>query len=187
MRHANRPFLLGPLAFAGAVAGHALAYTASHPEIHERTAALLVTGHGSFGRLVAGAAAAGLAALVVLALRARRREAIQFSWLVARLVPLQLAIFTSLELAERGFDAQRTFGDPAVLAGLVAQVLVALGAALLARGVERVARSIRSASFPAILRAPARLPRPVPAAPPSRFRWRRGDTRRRAPPLPLAA
>jgi hypothetical protein len=182
----SRALLLGPLAFAGAVTGHVLGYLVSHPEAHERSAALLSAGHGSFGRLVTGAAAAGAAALVVLAVRAGRREAIRFRWLAARLVPLQIAIFALLELAERGFDPQRTFGDPAVFVGLAAQILVALGAALLARGVEDVVRSFRSLALPR-QRAPARSPLPRRASILRARSGKRWDALRRAPPLSVGA
>jgi hypothetical protein len=187
VRYPGRLFFLFPLAFAGAVAGHIVGYLVSFPGANDRSAALLGTGHGSFGQLAAGAVAAVAAALLVLTIRARGREAIRFRWLAARLVPLQLTIFASLEFTERGFDPERTFGDPTVLVGLVAQVIVALGAALVARGAQEVARSIRSVAPRSALRAPARLPRPARAfsLPHSlRGRW---DSRRRAPPLPHAA
>jgi hypothetical protein len=186
VRYTNRIVLLGTLAFAGAVAGHGLAYFASHPHAPQRSAVLAGTGHGSFGRLVALATGTGLVALVALALRARHHEAIRFTWLASRLVPLQVAIFAFLELAERGFDPARTAADPAVLVGLLVQVVVGLGTALLARGVESIARSIRSGSLPTP-RAPARLPRPGRTSHHRSLLGRRWDARRRSPPLRLAA
>jgi hypothetical protein len=187
VRYTSRFFFLVPLAFAGAVAGHILGYLVSFPGANARLAALLGTGHGSFGQLAAGAVVAAAAALVALTIRARGREAIGFRWLTARLVPLQLAIFFSLEFIERGFDPEQTFDDPAVLVGLVAQVIVALGAALVARGAQEVARSIRSAGALCALRALARLPRPARASSLPHSRRGRWDARRRAPPLPQAA
>lgn len=185
MQREGRILLLGPLAFSGAVAGHALGYLVSHPGEDARSEILLLTGHGSFGRLVMTAVAAAVAGVVILALRSGT-HIIGFRWLAARLLPLQLGIFAWLELAERGFDVGRTLSDPAVLVGLAAQVLVALAAATLARGVQATVRSIRSA-IPRTLRAPARLPRPATTAfPRTRLEWR-WDGRRRAPPLRLAA
>jgi hypothetical protein len=181
-----RLLLIAPLAFAGAVAGHMLGYALYHPAADERAVALLATGHGSFDGLVTGAAAAGAATLVALALRAGRHHPIAFPWLAGRLVPLQLAIFVFLELTERGLDPARTAGDPAVLLGLVVQVVVGLGAALLARGVESVARSIQSRSL-STPRAPARFPRPGAAPSHRPLRGWGWDDRRRSPPLPLAA
>jgi hypothetical protein len=183
----NRLVLLGGLAFAGSVAGHGVAYIVSHLPAHERSAALIRSGHGAFREVAVGAAVAGVVALLGLALRVRRYESVRFTWLARRLIPLQLAMFIALELTERGFEPSRTFGDPAVLAGLIAQVFVALGAALLARGVECVARAITRAVLPSTVRAPARqaLPPPpgfLPSSP-----WRRGEAQRRAPPIPLAA
>jgi hypothetical protein len=182
----GRLLLIGPLAFAGAVAGHALGYTVAHPDAHERAAVLLSTGHGSFAGLVTAAALAGAVVLLALTVRGLRRRPVGFGWLAGRLVPLQLAIFTFLELAERGFDPARAAEDPAVLLGLVVQVVVGLGATLLARGVESVARSIQSRSL-STPRAPARFPRPGAAPSHRPLRGWGWDDRRRSPPLPLAA
>jgi hypothetical protein len=180
----GRNLLLGPLAFAGAIAGHSLGYLVSHPGAHERSAALIGTGHGSFGRLTAVAVATGVGGLVALTVRACRRQTVEFRWLASRLAALQLAIFAVLELAERDFDPGRTVDDPAVLLGLAAQVLVALGAAVLARGVQDVVRSIRSEA-PPTPRAPSRFPRPATrASRRTRLDWL-WEARRRAPPVPL--
>jgi hypothetical protein len=172
------------LATAGAISGHLLGYLVVYPYSNDRQVHLAVSGHGSFGTLAAVATAAGALALVVLTIRACRKQALEFRWLAGRLVTLQLVIFAVLELAERGFDPAGTLADPAVLVGFAAQVLVALAVAVLARGVEDLVRSIRS-RIPRTLRAPPRLPRPAATAfPPGRsvLQW---DARRRAPPVPL--
>jgi hypothetical protein len=106
--------------------------------------------------------------------------------LASRLVVLQLAIFALLELTERGFEPQETFSDPAVLVGLAAQVLVALGSALLARGAQGTVQAILGGPRTRRVRAPAVLRFITPEEIPARATLL-GPERRRAPPLPLPA
>jgi hypothetical protein len=172
------------LAWAGTTTGHFMGYALSHPAAAERGAWLRSTGHGSFDVLLVLAATAGAAALAIAALRTRD-PLMRVGSLAARLLVFQLAMFSFLEIAERGFDLSRALNDPAVLWGLLLQAATALGLAFLARGAQQTARAlIRRLQVPHP-RAPQLLPSPGVrteiAARPSLFR----HARRRAPPLPL--
>ncbi|HLB62409.1 MAG TPA: hypothetical protein VJN50_06740 [Actinomycetota bacterium] len=181
----------GPAATAGAALGgvtlaHCLAYLAALPAEAERHSHMTATGHGSFPMLVAVASAAAGAALLAVSLRALGpAAALGVVPTAARLAAIQVPGFALLELIERRMGVGSALADPAVRVGLVLQVLVALGAALLLRGVERTVGAVarrRRRDGRAVLALPRRgstislAPRAtlLAAAP------------RRAPPLPLA-
>lgn len=172
------------LAWAGATLGHVVGYLLAHPDAAARHARLAATGHGSFGLLAAAAAAAGVGALAVLALR--RDGRMGSGSLVLRLVPLQTAILCAGEVVERGMDPGAAFRDPAVLLALAVQAVVAGAAALLVRAAHLAVDAVRARRrLP--LRAPGRLPRPALVPLPAVAAPRSSSGRRRAPPLPLAA
>jgi hypothetical protein len=168
------------LAWGGALLGHLLGYLVAYPGDAARHGHLLQTGHGSFDVLVTTAGAAAAIAFAMVALRSvsGAKPASVARW-AASLAAVQVPLFTLLELSERGF-ATATFRDRGVLAGLVAQVLVAVVSAVMARvlhgtvrAVLRLARPRAALRRPANERAPAAADRPLgrPALPKG-VRWR---------------
>jgi lysylphosphatidylglycerol synthetase-like protein (DUF2156 family) len=156
--------------WAGVVGGHLLGYLAVHPEAYDRHRHLALTGHGWLGgalhSLLFVAPAAVLLAVAAVALAARSPRPPgphpPLRRLAVVLAALQVPVFLLLECAERGFSVAATTGDPAVLVGLLAQVLVAAASATLFAGIRtavvRLARPRRQALSPAQAPAP---PRPL--------------------------
>lgn len=173
------------LAWGGVVVGHLLAYALAFPGAADRHQYLARTGHGSFGTVTLLAVVAIPLAVVLHVLPAFHTEykrGVLPTALVLSVV--QIPAFGWIELAERHLSIARTAGDPAVLIGLAAQVLVALASAVLLRALYETVRMV-AAKLRRRRLAPARAPRP-PAE---------GSTvgrlvfliraRRRAPPTPL--
>jgi len=159
----NRSLALG-LAAGGVVGGHALAYALAYPLAAARRAHLDETGHDGFPvLLVLGFAAAGLA-LVSTFVRAARRDGLAPS--IGTLLWLQVGLFLALELAERGFDLSAAASDPAVVAGLPVQAVLAVALAWLARGVVEVAHRLDETSAPVRRRRPSPAPQPGRVAEP---------------------
>ena len=177
--HGRRPLASLPLALGGIVAGHALAYALAYPIRAVRDAHLEQTGHDGFPVLLLAGLLASGAAILWLGIRSiRHAQASPSAW---ALLSLQVPAFALLELAERGFDPAAFAGDPAVLLGVLLQVVLAFAIAAVARGAVAVG-SLLGRSVP----RPARMPRPIvppqlaePATPdPIAFGLRR------APPAP---
>jgi hypothetical protein len=175
----RRPLASLPLALGGIVAGHALAYALAYPIRAVRDAHLEQTGHDGFPVLLLAGLLASSAAILWLGIRSiRHAPASPSAW---ALMSLQVPAFALLELAERGFDPAAFAGDPAVLLGVLLQVVLAFAIAAVARGAVAVG-SLLGRSVP----RPARMPRPIvpphlaePATPdPIAFGLRR------APPAP---
>ncbi|MGH2682124.1 MAG: hypothetical protein ACRDIX_02700 [Actinomycetota bacterium] len=180
----NRLAAVMALAWAGAVTGHVLGYALSHPVAAERAAWLQSTGHGSFDIVLVVAGTAGAAAVAVAALRTSG-PLTRVGGLAVRLLPLQLVMFSFVELAERSFDPEAAMADPAVLLGLVLQVATAGGLALLTRGAQQTARVLNGTRPVPRLRAPGFFTSPTPRTDvPARPAFL-DAVRRRAPPLPL--
>lgn len=126
---------LALLALGGLLAGHLASYFVVAPDAHERAELLAVTGHAAHGPFATLALAASFAALIGIfsqRLRARRdRGALALSRprLAAVLWTVQTAGFVALEAWERGHGPAgvvELLGEPAFVAGLVAQLVVAL-------------------------------------------------------------
>lgn len=175
----RRPVTSVPIALGGLVAGHALAYTLAYPIRAIRDAHLEQTGHDGFSvLLLAGLLGAG-AAIVRLGIRSIRHSTGSPS--ARALLSLQVPAFALLELAERGFDVAAFGRDPAVVLGVLLQVVLAYVIAAVARGAVAVGTLLARPATP-----PTRAPRPVvpsgvvePARPdPIAFGLRR------APPAP---
>jgi hypothetical protein len=171
-------------AWAGLVLGHLLAYWLAYPRDAARRIHLTETGHGWLDIVALSLLAVIPAVLVLTAVRAVQGRAGGVTWV--RLAALQVPAFLLIEVTERGASLGQGFSDPAVLLGLVLQVLVAAVAALLLRVLGRAV-----AALTARLRARTRrsVPERRPAAPdrvaPHLARLVRA--RRRAPPAPIAA
>jgi hypothetical protein len=179
--------IAGAAAWVGIVLGHLLSYVVVYPETGLRQDHLAATGHGwvtlaGLSLAVAIPAALGLTAAASLKMSAPFRVGA----LASRLALLQAASFAALELAERGFDAAAAAADPAVVAGIVLQVVVAALAAMVIAVVSRTVRAVA-----ARLRRPERTRERRAAAPVTDEPLVRHShlvvTRRRAPPLPIAA
>jgi hypothetical protein len=171
-------------AWAGLVVGHLLAYALAYPGEAVRRSHLAGTGHGWLDVVTLSLMAVVPAVLALTAVRSLRGDSRGTTWF--RLAGLQVPAFLLIEVAERGASFDSAFTDPAVLLGLVAQVVVAAVAALLLRGFSRavaaVAARVRSPRAP-VASAPAHAAPDL--APPHLVRLVRA--RRRAPPLPIAA
>ncbi len=171
---------LALLAPAGVLLGHVLGY--------------LLAGAGSHAEIphshlvVLGWPAGGLA-LGILALSAIRRTRSRARLL--GLVVLQSGAFLALEALERsavGIEVAATFHDPAVLAGLAAQVLAAVVLLLAERGSRRIGERLAAALRPRLLAPVPRVPSALPSAAVHLLRPRllESSISRRGPPLALA-
>ena len=119
----RRPLASLPLALGGIVAGHALAYALAYPIRAVRDAHLEQTGHDGFPvLLLAGLLGAG-AAILWLGIRSTRHAPASPS--VRALLGLQVPAFAR---------------DPAVILGVLLQVVLAVVIAALARGAVAVGR-----------------------------------------------
>lgn len=142
--------LLGGLAAAGVLVAHGVAYLLAIPNPSLRQQVLESTGHGSRIFLIAAALGVAVAGLARLALgppddRVTGRGA--FTFAAPRLAVLQVAGFALLEFTERWYahaDLAHTLAEPAVVIGLVLQIVAALvGSAivrLLAAAICRLTR-----------------------------------------------
>jgi hypothetical protein len=163
-------------AWTAMILGHLLAYVVAYPDDRTRHLHLALTGHAWMGLAVASLAATIPALLVLQAIRATRdRPGGPVSWL-PRLVVAQAVGFVLVELVERHLSLVEMATDPAVLLGLVAQVLVALVAATVLHAFGRAVVAVASRSRHPPIRDPRarRLSHLIRA-------------RRRAPPLSLPA
>jgi hypothetical protein len=178
-RNGRRPLANLPLALGGMVAGHALAYALAYPIGAVRDAHLDQTGHEGFPVLLLTGLLGSAAAILWLGIHSIRHAPATPS--ARTLLLLQVPAFALLELGERGFDVAAFARDPAVVLGVLLQVVLAFVIAATARGAIAVGRRLA--------RTPLR-----PARTPSRsFRLRLAEPAgpdaiaiglRRAPPAP---
>lgn len=142
-------------ALAGAVVGHILTYLVAFVTPHSRQAALDESGHSYWNLAVATAIAVGVWSAAVLILRHFRQRGLEevpdrgLFRSACRLAILQVTLFVCLEVGERlaaGAPLRGLIGHDLLPLGLVFQVLVALGLALMLRAlatvVEIVARAL---------------------------------------------
>jgi len=182
-RAGAEPLAVAGLAAGGVVAGHALGYALAQPDPALRAAHLAATGHASFGLLACVATAAALLAVGRVAWRAAAGRGDR-SPAFGHLAGVQVLAFALVEVAERGFSAAAAARDPAVLIGLLLQVLVAVLLARLVGGVARVARLLARRPRRPARGEPRRACPDDPLAPRSPLLL---DAPRRAPPLPSPA
>lgn len=170
---------LALLAPAGVLLGHLLGY--------------LLAGTGSYaeiphGHLVVLGWPAGAVALGALVLAATRRKPSRTTLL--GLAGLQAGAFLTLEALERGaagIEVAATFHDPAVLAGLAAQVLAAAVLLLAERGSRRIGERLAAAFQPRPLKRVRSVPEMLPGdVDVLRPRMLAPSISRRGPPLALA-
>jgi hypothetical protein len=159
-------------AFAGAIVGHVLTYLVAFVTPHSRQAALDEAGHSYWNLAMATAIAVGVWAAIILVIRRFRsggRSQQQNGGLIRtalRLAVLQVSLFACLEVGERlasGAPLEGLLGHDLIPLGVVFQVLVALGLALIIRALataaEIVARAVRE---PPRARPRASWPLPSP-------------------------
>jgi hypothetical protein len=180
------------LAFAGALAGHALTYALLVPEAAERASVLHATGHGYLANADGFAMVAAfvtLAAVFLGRLTALASHDIPFRSLVARVGGFQVLAFAAMEVTERLHVGASLLDLIRVLpAGTFVEVAVAIAVAAVLRVVLRVAEVVaetlgRSASAtprPSVARRWLPLPAVPRAAAPS-------TAGIRAPPLAIAS
>jgi hypothetical protein len=173
--------------WTGLVLGHLLTYVVAYPDSRTRHLHLALTGHGWMELAAASLVAAIPAVLVLQAIRASRDPPAGPAGWLRRLVVAQAGGFAVVELVERHLSVVETATDPALLVGLVVQVLVAAVAALLLHAFGRAVHAVVTRS---------RFPNQPPAIPPPRPPLRDLPARRlshlirarrRAPPLSLPA
>jgi hypothetical protein len=150
VRHVLTWVLTAPLLVIGLLAGHSLGYRWALADAHERAHVLDATGHGYLGYAPLIVAVAG--SLVVAAFAARvhaavgsRRTSGPAPWLAAVLPP---PAFLVQEYAERALHSEvawTTALEPAVLAGLLVQIPIALTVLALARALSRLAEVVARA------------------------------------------
>ena len=132
----------GAMAASGVVLAHQLAYFLARPDPHSRAAALERTGHGDWSLVVALALGLLVAAAAAQVRRSVGSGEPRLPTTALRLASLQLLAFLALEAAERslaGGDVLALAADPAVLLGIVAQIVVAVAGAKLIAAVGRAA------------------------------------------------
>jgi hypothetical protein len=192
MREASR-FRSLPLfgfAVAGLLVGHALSYLIAIPDPHHRDLVLHRTGHGYLPALAQIAVILAIAAVTMVVGSAFTRRSAgtagSYAALSRRLAVIQVSAFAGQELLERllvGAPLGDLVQGHLLLAGVTAQLLVALtGAALLrwlARTSERLA-DVATSPFALARALPAFAPSAVAAVPRGRVDGRSHGER--APP-----
>lgn len=183
-----RLLVIGGLAWSGVVLGHLLAYVFAHPAEAERSVRLASSGHGSFPLLLISALAGIPAVLSLLAVRVIRGDRSPTLLSIAIcLTAIQVPTFFAMEFFERGMSFQRMLVEPAVVFGLVIQVLVAIISSVLVRTFVRAVGVLTARRSHLLPREP--LIRQL--APVTHDRPRRLDflisAQHRAPPLPHAS
>ena len=180
-----RTLLAIALTWVGVVVGHKIAYVFAYPG-PGRDAHLASTGHDSFRVLALSALVLVPVVLLLAAVKAlRSRRAVPPKRMAARLAAFQVPAFFLLELFERGLDVGHTLSEPAVLVGLLIQILVAFASvwalAAFVRGVRALAERFQARDQTA---SPVRF-HPIRRSRPARLTFL-VRARRRAPPLSLA-
>jgi hypothetical protein len=182
-----RLLAIGGLAWSGVALGHLFAYLLAHPGEAERSARLASSGHGSFPLLLISALAVIPAVLSLLAVRVIRGDRSPALLSIAIcLAAIQVPTFLALEFFERGMSFERMLLEPAVVMGLVIQVLVAFISSVIVRTFVRAVGSLiaRRSRLP-------RKPRIWQLAPVTQY-WPRRlyfliSAQHRAPPLTHAS
>jgi hypothetical protein len=178
-----RGLAIGGLAWSGVVLGHLAAYLLAYPSEPERSALLANTGHGSFPILFVSGLAAIPAVLTILAVRVIRGDRTPAlvstaMWLAA----IQVPAFLTMEFFERGMSFGAMLLEPALLIGIVVQVVVAFVSAVLVRVFFRAVAILTSRGWKLSNLAPPRVLGPVTQALPRRLDFLI-RAHRRAPPL----
>jgi hypothetical protein len=181
-----RLLVIGGLAWSGVVLGHLVAYVVTFPAEAERAAYLASTGHGSFPILLVSAVAAIPAVLSLVAVRVIRGErSPSFLSTTVWLTGFQVLAFLAMEFFERGMAFEHALLEPALLVGLVIQVLVAATSALLIKTVFSALKALVAQVCDVPRLAPVRSLPPPTDPPLTRFEFLI-STPRRAPPLLFA-
>jgi hypothetical protein len=150
------------VAVAGAVLGHMLAYLLAVPEPSARVALLGATGHAYWTAAIAAASVVGLASLASTLGRRFRVGLGQgksqpdqsIGRLAAQLAAFQIAIYMVQEVLERlevGIPTAALLDGRLLTVGVVVQVAIAIGLAVLlamaGRAAEAIGRVLRQSRF----------------------------------------
>ena len=148
--------ILAICAAAAAYVGHSLSYHSVAPDASHRAHLLETTGHGSNGRVTA--VLLGLLIFALSGMVARRaartggaRLKLSYKSVLIHLLSLQASGFIIMEVLERlhAGSSLSALGDPVILLGLAAQVVMALVGAMIVVLFVRLARLLRpTAAFP---------------------------------------
>ena len=153
------------VAAAGVMVGHWLAYSVAFPQPQVRQAILIASGHGYWQTAVRLVVVLAVAALGVVVFRLiGDRDAIEadrtlaFATLVRRLILLQVAGFSAMEISERvvaGAPVTPMFSHALFAIGLLVQVVVAIvGALVLLSFARTVVATLRILRRPIARRLP---------------------------------
>jgi hypothetical protein len=144
----TRPMTVMGLAFAGALAGHALTYAWLIPGAAERASVLHATGHGYLANADGFAMVATFVSLAVVFLGRLTGPAdpVSFRSLVTRVAGFQVLAFAAMEITER-VHAGASLGDltRVLPAGTFVEIAVALLVAIVLRAVLRAAEIVAEA------------------------------------------
>lgn len=176
---------MGGIAAAGVIATHWLTYRLTLPDAHHRAEVLHHTGHAHFPAVSAvGLALFTVASIRLCVLGASGRRVPGLRSTAARLILLQAAAWTALEVGERVVsDRLPTLDDHGLfVVGLGVQIVVALLGALLVRLVAEVTAAFAVRPSGARRRPPRSVPRPTQSRRPHHSRPLTGGDARRGPP-----
>lgn len=132
---------LSMLAVSGVAVGHILGYSAAHPEVAAREAAL--GGHAYLPTVATVVIPLGVVAALAWAVRTSRQMGLAGAIQFRTLALAQLAVFTVQEVGERAVVGDPVSGvltERGVWLGVVAQVLVAY---VVTRSIDAVRRVIQ--------------------------------------------
>jgi hypothetical protein len=177
----------GAIAWAGIVLGHLVSYWLAYPHPEIRADHLAATGHQALPIALVSAAAVVPAILVLLAVRTLRGPPLPpMRRFAGGLAAIQVPGFLLMELVERGMALERLGQEPALLLGILVQVLVAVAVALLCRAFMGVVAALASHAR-RHRRIHVRVRWPEPRHDLSNRLVFLIHTRRRAPPASLCA
>ena len=143
LQTSTRPFTVLGLAFAGALAGHAITYAWLVPQAAQRASVLHATGHAYLAQVDGLAMVVGFISLAVVFLRRLMSPSgreVSFASLVGRIASFQVLAFATMEVTER-VRVSGSLSDLARIlpAGTLVEIAVALVVATVLRVVLRAA------------------------------------------------
>jgi hypothetical protein len=150
--------LVGGLASLAVVAAHSLAYLLAGSDPHSRAELLESTGHNRWNLVAAVGVGVFVMGFVRFAARTMwspatelKRPLLLYVYALPRLAALQLSAFISLEAFERwiaGALTMELLSEPAILIGIVLQLMCAFLSALLLVCLVKVVEVLRGSRFP---------------------------------------
>ena len=155
--------LIGGLAALAVICAHSLAYLVVSPDPHHRAQLLSTTGHDRWNLIVVVGFGLFVASMIHFAAGRIRSVGVMtpsgtlYRFTVPRLAALQVGAFIGLEVLERwlsGNDPTALLSEPAVLIGIVLQIVCALLGAFLLVGLVFVVQVLCARSRGSTRRCP---------------------------------